>query len=215
MFKKYRSRCCYIIYVLFSNKYWIQISGVLWPVSIWMAVWVMHETYITSSSVSWTELGVVVELSWKGCGAPSSGELRKRRPSIMGATKPFPISTYLSAVIPPHLFLGGWGCKKLLVLFGDPIFLHLRATHSNRTIIHCIYWYLFELVLFMGSKCWLAAKLWSGRHNWRVIWIAGVRQRIAKLPQFFLHLNTRASMPLGNNVWRVWWKSVWQLQYSF
>ena len=40
MFQKYRSRCCYIICVLFSNKYWVQISGVLWHVSIWMAVWV-------------------------------------------------------------------------------------------------------------------------------------------------------------------------------
>ena len=104
---------------------------------------------------------------------------------LYGCNKAFSYFHILVRCDPPHLFLGGWGCKKLLVLFGGPIFQHLRATHSNRTIIHCIYWYLFELVLFMGSKCWLAAKLWSGRHNWRVIWIAGVRQRIAQLPQFF------------------------------
>ena len=151
MFQKYRSRCCYIIFVLFSNKYWVQISGVLWHVSIWMAVWVMHETYITSSSVSWTEPGVVVELPWKGCGAPSSGELCKRRPSYMGATKPFPISTYLSAVIPPTFFGVAGGVKSCWSSLGDPYF---SASKGNTFKQKDYSVHLFELFWACSCSCW-------------------------------------------------------------
>ena len=155
MFQKYRSRCCYIICVLFSNKYWVQISGVMWHVSIWMAVWVMHETYITSSSVSWTEPGVVVELPWKGCGAPSSGELRKRRPSIMGATKPFPISTYLSAVIPPTYFWVVGGVKSCWFCLGDIFFsISGQPIQTERLFTASIGTYLSLFFLWGANVGW-------------------------------------------------------------
>ena len=73
----------------------------------------------------------------------------------MGATKPFPISTYLPAVIPPHLFLGGWGCKNLLVLFRGPIFQHLRATQTEQLFTASI-----------GTNLSLFS-LWGANVGWR------------------------------------------------
>ena len=120
-------------------------------------------------------------------------QIMQTQAKLYGCNKAFSYFHILVRCDPPHLFGGCWPSTPQQVVglvWGTPTFQQVRVTHSAKTIIQCIYLNFFELVHFMGSKCWYicwqAAKLWSGRHNWRVIWNASVMQCISQLPQISL-----------------------------